>query len=267
MTKLVLHVQGVGFWSDAVPSWVHSCGVLTGAAVALDTPAPRPAPELLAPAERRRAPDTVAIGLHVATQAVQASGLDARDMASVFASAHGDLGTTNYLCETLARDPAALSPTKFIHSVHNAVSGHWGIATACTQPSVAMASHQHTFAMGLLEAASQCIALQAPVLLVAYDVQTMGPITQLTTSEGRMAVAMVLAPTASINSSHRITLDATACDKPPRPTPLTGLANNALADALPCLDALACASKGQSLVLGFSLGKDTCWTLTVESLA
>ena len=263
MTALVVHVQGIGFWSDRMPDWAHASAVFRGTMLPLDTPTPRPAPPSLSPAERRRAPDTVVMALHVAAQATQAAGVHAGTLASVFASAHGDLGTTDYLCETLAHDPTGVSPTRFIHSVHNAASGAWGIANGCTQPSVAVAAHANSFAMGLFEASMQCVASQAPVLLVAYDVQTVGPIAQLAVSDGCMALALVLAPHASAATTHRCILDSAPWHGQARALPVTGLTNNARADALPCLDALACAEACAPLVLALPLHPNAAWTLTV----
>lgn len=264
MKPLVAYVHGLGFWSSRMPDWAHACAVFRGQKQPLDTEAPRPAPDALSPAERRRAPDTVALALHVAAQAVQASGANARRLPSVFASAYGDLGTTDYLCDTLSRDPTSLSPTRFINSVHNAASGAWGVATGCTLPSVAIAAHGHTFALGLLEALSQCMATQAPVLLVAYDVQTVGTLAQLASSEGRMALSLVLGPAPQAESAWQLTLDATPCATQARALPEAGLAQNALADALPCLDALARADTEQPLVLALPLHARMAWTLTVK---
>ena len=70
-----------------------------------DAPA-RPSPQLLAPNERRRAPDTVAVALEVALAACTAAGRDPRTLPSVFASTHGDLAITDYMCATLAERPA-----------------------------------------------------------------------------------------------------------------------------------------------------------------
>jgi hypothetical protein len=258
---MVVDVASVAFWSDAMPTWPDLQRVLLGqtaltseaVAATVGATAIKPSTSLLTAAERRRAPDTVALTLHVAEQAVQASGLHAKHLPSVFASAHGDVGLTGELCETLALDPSALSPTKFIHSVHNAASGAWGLATGCTQPSLAVAAHRCTFALGLLEAAAQCVTQQQPVLLVAYDMQTLGTIAQLTRSEGRIAVAMVLKPVAAgAAGASGAALSLTVLPEPATldvPTSVRCLANNALADALPFLHAWAYATQGHPAVL------------------
>src|SRR5690606_35936213 len=55
-----LYLQGFAFWSSRLPGWDVARAVIRGERAAPEAPAPRPAPTLLAPTERRRAPDTVA---------------------------------------------------------------------------------------------------------------------------------------------------------------------------------------------------------------
>ena len=55
-------IAGIGFWARGLPSWQAACAYLTGDALPADAPS-RPSPQLLAPNERRRAPETVAVAL------------------------------------------------------------------------------------------------------------------------------------------------------------------------------------------------------------
>ena len=135
----------------------------------------RPAPELLAPIDRRRAPVTVALALEVASSALLQAGRRSDEMRSVFVSAHGDLASTDCMCKTLAEAPTLMSPTKFHNSVHNAAAGYWSIATGCMQASTALAAFERSFVAGLLEAATQCAADAGAVLLVRYDMPACGP--------------------------------------------------------------------------------------------
>ena len=57
-----------------LPGWPLARDAFRGTAEPLAEPAKRPAPILLAPAERRRAPDPVALALEVATRAVELAG-------------------------------------------------------------------------------------------------------------------------------------------------------------------------------------------------
>jgi Beta-ketoacyl synthase, N-terminal domain len=260
-----LAVRSVAFWSDRIADWALLRAVCRGEAPLLDEPQRLPPSLLLSAAERRRAPDSVQLALHVAHQAVQhavhVAGIDAATLASVFASPHGDLGITHAMCEALARDPDSMSPTRFIHSVHNVVSGHWGIAQRCVRPSTSIAAGRCSFAVGLLEAATQAACNGAPVLLVAYQTQPVGATAQLTGTEGRIAVAAVLEPTApSMTGSHVSSFiakgesgttnptlrwhvaNARPSEKrtaPPLPPALCDLERNHLADALVWLNALA----------------------------
>lgn len=238
-------IEGVAFWSDHLPGWDIAAAAFRGERPPLDEAASRPAPTLLPAAERRRAPDTVALGLEVASRALAASGRPAAEVASVFASAHGDLGIADYLCATLAEDPALVSPVRFHNSVHNAVSGYWGIATGCMRASTSVAAFEHTFAAGLLEALAQVHAADDAVLLTACDIRTVGPLAQLAHSDGRMAVALVLAPAARSPSGLRLSVAYTDAGPPTAapsfPLSAAGgsLAGNALADAIPFFEWLA----------------------------
>ena len=60
-----LYIEGPAFWSPTLPGWDAASAVFRGEAAPTDPPAKRPSPQVLAPAERRRAPDTVALSLEV----------------------------------------------------------------------------------------------------------------------------------------------------------------------------------------------------------
>src|SRR3982750_1445086 len=153
-----LFIDGIAFWAPTLPG--------------------------RAPAGPRRAPDPVALALEVAAAAVRESGLDAATLPSIFTSAHGDLAINDYMCSTLANDPTLISPTRFHNSVHNAAAGYWTIATGCRAASSALTAFDTSFAAGLLEAVTQCVADEGPVLLVAFDVQAVGALKSVTRSEG-----------------------------------------------------------------------------------
>ena len=62
------------------------------------------------------------------------------------------------------------------------------------EASTALSAFEHSFANGLLLAATQCQADERPVLLVGFDVQVVGALGSVTRSEGLLAVALVLSP-------------------------------------------------------------------------
>ena len=237
-----LYIEGPAFWAPTLPGWEAARAVFRGEAQPADPPAKRPAPQLLAPAERRRAPDTVALALEVAGAAIAGSGRQASELPCVFASAYGDLAINDYMSATLVTSPTQLSPTKFHNSVHNAAVGYWTIATGCMASSNSLTAHQATFAAGLLEAAVQVAADGQAVLLAGFDVAAVGALAGVAHSEGMLAGAMVIAPERSARTvaafdwslrpgdTHAVALRSPAAQ---------ALAGNAMADALPLFEALA----------------------------
>jgi Beta-ketoacyl synthase, N-terminal domain len=242
MSGGTLWIDGVAVWAPTLPGWAAAAPLLAQTDAEPAPPAPRPAPALLAAAERRRAPDGVVIALEVASAATAMAGAQADSLPSVFASAHGDLAITDAMCRTLATDPRLLSPTRFHHSVHNAASGYWAIAAANAAASTALAAFEHSFAAGLLEAAVQATADATPVLLVAADTGATGALASTNSSRGLLALALVLSPRRTPRALHalRWQLRAGAAVQP-----LAGsraaqaLAANASAAGLPLLEALA----------------------------
>lgn len=238
-------VEGVAFWAPTLPGWATARAAFRSEGMPVDPPARRPAPELLAAAERRRAPDTVALALEVASAAVRQAGLEPGTLPSIFTSAHGDLGVNDYMCRTLASQPALISPTKFHNAVHNAAAGYWTIGTGCMAASSALTAFDASFAAGLLEAATQCAADAQPVLLVAFDVEATGPLATVTASAGLVAAALVLAPTPSEHTVVAFDWSLAAGPSsalPPRSIAAKALAGNAMADALPFFEAVANAA-------------------------
>lgn len=189
-----LYIEGPAFWTPTLPGWDAARAAFRGEGTLTEPPAKRPSPQVLAPAERRRAPDTVALALEVAAASMAGAGRNAADVPCVFVSAHGDLSINDYMCSTLATDPTVLSPTRFHNSVHNAAVGYWTIGTGCMAASNSVSAYENSFAAGLLEAAVQCAADHSPVLLVGYDTPTVGALTSVTDSQGLLAVALVIAP-------------------------------------------------------------------------
>lgn len=187
-----LYIEGPAFWAPTLPGWDIARAAFTGQGAPVDPPAKRPSPQVLAPAERRRAPDTVALSLEVAAQAIAASGREARDLPCVFASAHGDLGINDYMCGTLANDPTLLSPIKFHNSVHNAAAGYWTIGAGAMAPATALSASRASFAQGLLEALAQLACGAEAVLLVGYDSRSVGALGRISHSEGLLGGALVL---------------------------------------------------------------------------
>lgn len=210
MTSLAVQIEGIGFWAPGWPDWDSACaGLRRGDAPRADSPA-RPAPGLLPPVERRRAPDPVLIACEVAAQACDAAGREPSGLASVFTSSHGDTAITDYMCATLARAPRELSPIRFHNSVHNAPAGYWTIAAHCHMASTSISGFTTSFAGGLFEAAVQAVAADEPVLLVAYDIFSPGPLAEVIPSTSAFGMAFVLAPVLADGGLPRIVLTPVA---------------------------------------------------------
>jgi len=242
MTSHPLFVEGMALWAPGLPDWGSAGAAFRGERSASEPACRLPTATLLSASERRRAPETVALALEAARMAVAASGRPAHALLGVFVSAHGDLPIIDNLCATLASDPLQMSPTKFLHSIHNAPAGLWSMVGGGWQPNTTLTAFNCSFAAGLLEAAVQCSAEQRPVLLVGYDTTATGALTETMAHSGALAVALVLAPEHSARSTHRLAWTLRNTDQPPsqaQSAAARALANNGMADALPLFEALA----------------------------
>jgi len=243
---LPLALEGIAFWSPTLPDWAQARLAFQGRAEPLAEPVKRPAPSMLAAAERRRATDTVALALEVASAAARAAGRDPANLRSVFVSCHGDLSVNDYMCSTLAATPTLLSPTKFHNSVHNATAGYWTMGAACHASSTALTAYDQSFAAGLLQAGIQAAADGEPVLLVCYDIAASGALASVTQSTGMLAAALVLAPAHGDDAN--LTLDVRQGDIPngaPRSLAARSLTGNAMSPLLPFFELLAAEAGGE----------------------
>ena len=242
--KFTATVEGLAFWCDGLPSWDAARAFVADGTRPADAPS-RPSPQLLAPNERRRAPATVAVALEVALAACRDAGRDPATLASVFASTHGDLAITDYMCATLASAPDTISPTRFHNSVHNAAAGYWTIGAGCTRAATALSAFDASFAQGLVEALAQLQEHEA-VLLVGYDGPSSGPLRAIDPSEGLLGGALVLSRQLRPGAQR---LRGTLVDArvPPPTGALAAIAgDNAMAPMLPLFEALA---RGDHLAL------------------
>lgn len=239
---LEANIQGIGFWSSYLPGWAVAQQVMRGEAAPASTPASRPQPSLLPAAERRRAPDTLAVALEVALQACESASIAPGVPMSVFASTHGDLAISDYMCETLVETPTLISPIRFHNSVHNAAAGYWSIATSSTATYTAISAYVHTFGVGLLEAITQMLAEDAPVLYVAYDIAAKGPLGTVAPSTGLLGAALLLSPQAA-GAKAKLTCAVRHGRKPQITSSRTqagaATASNAMSPSVPLFEALA----------------------------
>jgi hypothetical protein len=216
--------------------------VLSGAAAFEPSAVQRPAISLLPPAERRRCAPSVAWALAVAQEAVASSGLDAGALAVVFVSSDGDGDIVHRLCSALATPAAAVSPTDFHNSVHNAATGYWSIGAHSQAASTALCAYDGSFAAGLLEAACQIAIEKRPVLLITVDLPYPPPLAAHRPVRHGFAAALVLEPGTGLE----ISLDDNEATAEPTAPPLRDFEGNASAACLPLLAALA--RPGEALV-------------------
>ncbi len=187
-------IGGIGLLASGLVGWDAGRAVLAGIRSYRPGVVPDPEAELLPPNERRRSSDCVRWAMQVAQEAIGRSGLDPREVPTVFASSEGEMGVFDKLCRALCTPDRMISPTLFHQSVHNTAAGYWGIATAGQQSSTALSCYDDSFAAGLLEAATVVCVERRPVLLVAYDLMVPQPLSQARPITEGFAVALVLAP-------------------------------------------------------------------------
>lgn len=198
--KLAAWIDGIGVLAPGLADWPSARAVLADETTYVAAPTVLPAPAILPPAERRRASRLVKLALAVGIEAVSHAGADAATLATVFSSSCGDGHNCHALCETLASDDRAVSPTRFHNSVHNTAAGYWGIATGAMTPCQVLCAYDWSFGAGLVEALAQVATTRAPVLLIAYDAEYPEPIHAMRPTRDAAGVALLLSPARSDSS-------------------------------------------------------------------
>lgn len=231
---LQVWIDGIGLIAPGLPSWHEGRAVLAGAAPYQPAPSVLPVPAILPPAERRRASRIVKLSLAIGLEAVENGGADASQLMTVFSSSSGDGHNCDALCDMLASDDRQISPTRFTNSVHNTAAGFWGIATGATPASQVLCAYDGSFSAGLLEAMTQAVTCQAPVLLLAYDAEYSGALNLARPLPDGGGIALLLQAQPTAHSLARIAarLDDAAA------TALDDAALEALRLAVPALRGL-----------------------------
>jgi hypothetical protein len=203
---MALYVNGIGTLGPGLSGWAGSRAVLAGDSACCDAAPPQPTAGLLPPNEQRRSSETVRWAVHVAQEAMQQADADAHEVVSVFASSDGDTAVLDRLCTALATPQRMISPTLFHHSVHNAASGYWGIATGSQQSSTVLSCYDSSFCAALLETAAYAVLDERPVLLVAYDLPSPPPLYVARPLLGGFAAAFVVTGTRAKQSLAQLDL-------------------------------------------------------------
>lgn len=212
MAPMQCAVAGIGAWGPGFNDWPSLQAMLCDHAYqpgqahpaspvcyAEPTPLPPtviPAPAVIPPNERRRAPLPVKMAVEVSWQALQASGMAPEQAACVFGSGLGDTEITDYMCRVLTTELKQLSPTRFHNSVHNAAVGYWSISVGCMKSANSVAAYGMTAGLTLLEAVTQAVLHQEPVLATVFDAGAHAAYQQIFPCRQAFAAAFLLVPTA-----------------------------------------------------------------------
>ncbi|TKC86914.1 3-oxoacyl-ACP synthase [Trinickia terrae] len=251
-TRLHAYIEGAGVLGPGLSGWPQAVQVLAGKTAYEPQPTVLPPPSALPGPERRRTGAPVKLALAVGGEAVAASERDAATLATVFAASGGDGQNCHAVCETLAGEDRALSPTRFHNSVQNAPAGYWGIAMRAMAPANVICAYDGSFAAGLLESVTQAAIDARPTLLIAFDTAYPAPIHEMRPIDDAFGVALVLAPQASERTLARIEVRLTDASATTLASPAFEALRlgNPAARALPLVEALAARRSG-SVVLEY----------------
>lgn len=206
---LTAYIEGIGLLGPGLNGWPDSQAVLTGLLPYQPQKTILPPPALLPAAERRRSGAIVKLTLAAGLEAVNAAGLDAATLPSVFSASGGDGENCHAICEMLASDDRQISPTRFHNSVHNAAAGYWSIATGSMRTSSVLCGFDASFSAGLLEAITQVVVDDTRSVLLACDTPYPEPLHSARPIPDAFGMALVLAPQASPQALARITVSLT----------------------------------------------------------
>jgi len=159
----------------------------------------------LAAAERRRIGRVVKLALAIALEATSQAGEDPAELASVFSSSGGDGHNCHELCQALSLAGREFRRRALPTPVHNAGRGlleHRHGRHGRVECALRIRRELHA---GLLEALTQVVVDQVPVLLVAYDSEYPQPLHAKRPIPDTFGVAMVLTPQRRVRRSREWT--------------------------------------------------------------
>jgi len=203
------YIDGIGLLGPGLDSWPQAQAVLLGQQAYVPGKTVLPAPASLPPAERRRSGALVRLTLAVGLEAIAMAAQDATQLSSVFAASGGDGENCHALCEVLASDDRAISPTRFHNSTHNAAAGYWGIATGAMTSASVLSAFDASFGAGLLEALGLVRVDRTGTVLLAYDTPYPQPLHSARPISDAFGMALVLSPQASARSLAHIRVELT----------------------------------------------------------
>ena len=247
--RLHVFVDGVGVIAPGLDHWSQARDAFAGTLTVVPAKTRVPAPVSLPPAERRRAGVAVKAAIAVGRQALEASGTPASNLATVFASSGGESVNCDEICRALATSDRVISPTRFHNSVHNAPSGYWSISSQSMATSSVVCAFDGSFAAGLLEAMTQVITENQPVLLMAYDTDYPEPLLSVRAIPDTFGLALLLSPRAGAHSVGRLALERDGAFTADAADRLEVATLEALRSAFP-------AARGLPLLRALALGQE-----------
>jgi hypothetical protein len=200
-------LEGVGLLAPGLPGWEAAKPVLAGRQPYVHAPTVIPPSDLLPAAERRRAGLPVKLTLAAGQAGFLDAGRDPGSAATVFSSSSGDGENLHRICESLTGEEREISPTRFHNSVHNAPAGYWSIAVGAREASTSLCGHDASFAVGLIDAAAQAAAEQAPVALIASDQPYPEPLDGVRHIAASVGIALVLTPARTDKAQARLSIE------------------------------------------------------------
>lgn len=209
MHTLTAYIEGIGLLGPGFNNWPSSLAIFKGHQPYQACPTLLPPALSLPAAERRRSSNIVKLTLATGLEAVAAARLNATDLPSVFSASGGDGDNCHEICQMLASDDRQISPTRFHNSVHNAAAGYWSIATGSMTASSVLCAHDASFGAGLLEALTQAGVDHCQTLLLACDTRYPEPLHKARPIQDAFGVALVLAPTRSMQTLAKISVSLT----------------------------------------------------------
>lgn len=254
-----VYIESIGVLAPGLAGWPRARAVLAGETAYAPAPLPPLKPARLAPDVRRRTTDHIRLAVEVATEATQSLGDEARHLATVFASAESDGAITHDICQEVAKESPQVSPTRFHNSVNNAPAGYWCMAIGSQAPSTSVAGYDGTFAVGLLESATQLLMDAPRLLLVAHDTPLPEPLHGVRPFSAMFGAALVLTRERTPHSLAQIQIATAPASDVAAETTMNdpGLESlrrgNPAARALPLLSAVA-ARREADIVLPYLEG-------------
>ena len=162
-----------------------------------DPEAPAPNAEIVPARQRRRASLLSKAFAEAFAGALNTSGAQPAEVATVFGSALGEAATMIGLLDQMWSETAMLSPMKFATSVHNAASGMLSIATENRGFTTSLGADFDTPAMSLLEGIGLVLAEGRPVIVCCGDEAPPDELVPEGAGWSLLSAAIALAPVES----------------------------------------------------------------------